>query len=642
MQKRVIHKPKAYILKIEPSDDKVGHVSNALDIFLPDGRRLTKEMLEEMELSTDSDETEKKTGEINASEKRHESVEENTKENLQVCIENKDSKKEAQDSYVEPLKEEAMPEPTEPVIHVEHDEPALETFVFAPASKPVLKIVRHTIESMLSCLEREEIPLNIDRTILRKPDSNVQKFRIEMNRIAWKNIDEVVRVVKHIKFTRAEMRKCAEILFEKAVAEETFCILYAAFLSKLRDFFYLGEGKDKEGDSFMFTSIIEMCFEAIEKKQSWGAFTAFLLKEDKVVNEDEKENAIIKANKVKDGIFGALRFLMILAVNNIIEFSFLKELINNIMKNTCDEDGEVLSFFITGTMYELFLVDHQFFSTVESYLKACVNVSKETRIKFMIMDTLDSMQRVSKGQVLPSKFYESRLDSAVATAEEKTEDSRFRRGAKVGSESSTRHSTPIGELTSKVGSMNIKNKINASKRGSNLKQEKTRSEPFTVQNTFDMAKKQEKITDENLEYCNRIIEEISYYKEEEREMSLQEINQDIREKKITKSIFATSFIFVGIKSDYYEECINYFIYATKHLAIESKLVFNGLSYMKEMMEELSIDFPNIKNRFEKFCITFRKRGLIDRGQFEKLEIDETKQEEGCRRAAIDANNENDK
>lgn len=653
MQKRVIHKPKAYILKIELNDDKVGEVSHALELFLPDGTKLTKEMLDAMDLSTDSDEVKEEKEVINEkkglnelnlqNENLEKVVEMNTQSNdkeglielnTQGKINEIPIESDANASGKETLNKMNTPANIKATVSIGNmpkrdipshketipnygDEFPVETYVFTPPTKIVSKITRYTIDFMLNCEEREEIALNIDKSMLKKPDSNVQKFRIEMNRIAWKNLDEVVRTVKYLKFTRAEMKKCSEILFEKAVGEETFAVLYAALFDRLRDFYYFGETREEAQDSYIFTSIVQMCNEAINNRQSWRVIVDEAMKNNAEITDDEKDEALIKSNMVKDHTFGVIRFLMIMAINDIVDRNQLKDLVISIIKNKGDEEAEMMTLILNNSVTELFSLDNQFFESLIVYMKELSLVTKEARIRFMIIDTIDLMQKTLQGEVRVSKLYERKI--VDKTIEPKEDEVRFRRGARNGSDRFSRSS--VNDVTSKLGSLGIKSRQpNPRSKISLSKPERTRNEPFTVQNSFDISKKVEKITDADLTYCKNIIDEMSYYNEEDIESSLQEVNRDIRSNKISKSSFTTSFILQGLKSNDWEDCIKYYIYASKALSIDSKIVYNGLLYVKDLMEDLIIDFPNTKNRYENFCDIFKKRGLIDREQQGKLTL----------------------
>lgn len=621
MQKRVLHKPKGCLLKIEPCDDNVGQVSKAMDLILPDGRKLTKEIIDQMDFSSDSAEIEEKievvpcvnsvNEEIKAEVEDEHFEENNIKEEDSVKLSSEELKNLENDS----------------ISCLSQEDNILETFVFAPPSKTVPKIIRYTIEFILSVEKREEINLNMDKSILKKPESNVQRFRIEMNRIAWVNVEDVVRIVRNSKLNRAEMGKCAEILFEKAISEDNFCILYAAFINRLRGFCFLNETINSEGDSYFFTSIIEMCWNVIEKRQSWSDFEKEMVDKSKLKNEKESENALIDANKIKDRIFGTLRFLVIMIVNKIIKPIILKELIEKVMKNTEDEEAELLVFVLTDVVSEFYLLDKDLFVSVQNFLAEIIKVTKETRIKFLVMDAVDKMKEAEKGKVIKSKYFDTKVTDISKESEiQAPESGRFRRGTKFNNENIDKNKS-VNNITTKMGNLDIKSKFSTNNNRinsklPNFKPVKTRNEPFKLQNTFDVLKNQEiKITDADLDYCKSIVNELAYYKEEDREEAIRDVNQEIRHNKITKAAFTAGIISMGVKSDNFDDFIVFFIYAAKQLSIEPKTMYNSILYTKDMMEDLIIDFPFVKNRYESFCNTVRKRGLIDNNQFEKLQID---------------------
>ncbi|KAM0675720.1 hypothetical protein GVAV_000495 [Gurleya vavrai] len=452
IKKTIYHKPSTYILKIENDALKIrtksapptfpeNASSKSIELVLPDGKVLTKEMIEAMNFSE--------------SESEEECKRDYFKENaiLKPTEKLKNSFEKVKPLPIKKIEQEIVVEKKEYIENNDfstdseefEDKKNEEIYVFTPQVKKSTKqIKQYSLKDIFEC-EPKEIELNFDRSILRKKDQSTNKFRLEMNRIAWSNADEVIKQVKYMKVTKAEMNNLAEILYEKSITEETFVVLYCYVLNQLKDFFYLGELREKEKEwnerimkeskvsdgkinheiekedvylnrSAFFNRVLKLCQETILERKDWkliedGINLSKLTFEERSILSEQKEEGEIQRNVIKQRILGTVRFVSILFVNKIIPSVIMKGMIKSIILNKSnlkDEDYEILCLIIKNAGLEIFNEIRKYFSEIKSLLENGIKLLGVNMIKFLVLDTIDEMKKIEDGKGKESEFKDER------------------------------------------------------------------------------------------------------------------------------------------------------------------------------------------------------------------------------------------
>lgn len=242
-------------------------------------------------------------------------------------------------------------------------------YVYVPVEKKKDKnIVKYSIEEILTA-EPQTIFINFDKNLLKKRESIAEKFRLEMNRIAWSNADEVIKSVKYLKVSKQEIKIMAEILFEKAIQEETFSILYVYFLKNMKDFFYQGEMREKEEEwnqrimqtvnfekdnkyliqkedpslnrSFFFNYFMILCQNFLSTKREWKVSKYEIDKslsfEEQSIKSERFEELEYERNKIKIKEIGMVRIICIMFVNEVVSKKIMVKMIKEISKHSESE-----------------------------------------------------------------------------------------------------------------------------------------------------------------------------------------------------------------------------------------------------------------------------------------------------------------
>lgn len=591
MQKRITHKPKTYIMKIEPMEDIVQE-DKALEL-IHDGVVLTKEMMDQIEVS-DSDEV-VQTTEEELLEKKDEKIENET----QAEVTEEESSEAQVFEYIKPVKVQDI-------------------------------IYKYTIDDILSA-NGEPVEIFLDKLMFKKRDTNVSRFRLEMNKMAWSNVDEVLKAIRKIRLDKHEMKACADIFFEKAVREETFCVLYAYALNSLREYYYSREMNDKEkafnqailapkynekgeqifeaitddknsNRGYLFNATLEHIANTINTFKSWKY-------DSTKMNEDENEQALLTSNDYKEKVFGAFRFAVILGLNQVVNEEIIRLSLEGLIdRGVKDEEAEIMGMILTMCGNELNMLYPTLFETSCKELEKYISIAKDNKVKFNTLSVIDEMVRIKNDGGEKSKYLEPKIKGGDLTCEKREfyggvaqEKTQYKRGSK-GKETKL-----VERRLKEYKKPEIKD----------IKKE------IVMRNTFDglQSSGNDKLNESEIKYTYVIIEELHMYTEEDKETTIEDIQNDIKSKKISNSALIGSFLYNSFKDKEVKNIIEFCIYCIKILRLNSKLVNSGLKRASMSLGELELDYPKAKDNFYYACCTLRIKGFISFDDFSKYNVE---------------------
>jgi translation initiation factor 4G len=635
LTKRIIHRPKRPILTIERHQLKAredvfmrtrsapprsggvevpempSDVNRGICLLLPDGRPITKEMLDELSVSNEEDEEfgeatitqeaerevhleneippvveKEKEPEILEDELGKELEEQSTpKGEIEIPLEDVPEEVPGESGEVHEL-EEASEKESPPEV-LEEEEP----YVYRPPKPPIeteeqkeipevsLEPPRvYTLEEIFGTKERREIPLNIDPSIFKKDkkyptkrperrvrEDTVSKFRLELNRIAWSNCEEVVENIKRLKVhTELEMKKLAEIFFEKAVSEPVFVKLYAYLLKHLSiDFRIAGEEAGEQRSVFFYT-LLKQCQSTFENKEKWTRNASVVnlnelsFSERLTLDEQVQEEEIEKV-KIKNRILGTVRFLSLMYTYNIINFKIINTCVLSLLKDMKDEENvETLCYLVDNCGERI--VKGGKGSVIDEVCKKLEDVmeSSDSRMKFVILSVLEK-----------------------------------RKGAW------------------------------------GVHEEKPKTRPtISTKNTFSGLKvetisEKKKTSQEDKRYVEKIVDEVLDMDQEDRVRCIDEIKENVNKGKITKMAFSKIYLrrvietFKGTL-----QYLDFYLQIHKEIKIDDRCIDDIMSGIYKEMDDILDDAPFAKKNFYVVACYLRSRKMLGRDVFFKYKDEE--------------------
>ncbi|ELA46869.1 hypothetical protein VCUG_01643 [Vavraia culicis subsp. floridensis] len=276
--------------------------------------------------------------------------------------------------------------------------------------------VRYTVDEILAIKERTEIPINVDKTIFaaaarreRREDS-ISLFRLELNRIAWTNSNSTIERIKRLKVKKdTEIKKMAEVLFDKAISEEAFCKLYAFVVQNLYKTFRSDEEK-RRGDtkSVFFSTLIKLCQNILHNKEKWTTThdLSTLSMEERISMEETLEKENIEKEIKKGRMLGTVKFISLLYSYTIIGFKGISLCISSLLDLDDEQNVETLCALL-GSCGEKMVQSgkHVELINVMNMLKQKRQWSN--RIRFMVCDILEKCDGWVKEKRKDSPFKNS-------------------------------------------------------------------------------------------------------------------------------------------------------------------------------------------------------------------------------------------
>ncbi|KRH95017.1 Translation initiation factor 4F, ribosome/mRNA-bridging subunit (eIF-4G) [Pseudoloma neurophilia] len=293
--------------------------------------------------------------------------------------------------------------------------------------------VSYTIDKILSIKERSEVSITVDKKIFsshfrrEKREDVVSLFRFELNRIAWTNANGVIDKIKKLKVIKdSEMLQLSKILFEKAIAEDAFCKLYAHVLYNLHKTFKSDEEKKRhEAQTVFFNEIIKMIQDVFNKKEKWASqldLSSYTIEERLSLQDTIDDENIIKEAK-KGRMLGTVKFVSYLYANSVIGFKGISFCLNSLMDFNDEEKVETLSLLLINCGEKIVESDKS------AELTKIVNELKKPwewslRIKFLTQDVIKKCEDWLKSKKKKSPFknaFSALQQNMVKTGESKDE-----------------------------------------------------------------------------------------------------------------------------------------------------------------------------------------------------------------------------
>lgn len=232
--------------------------------------------------------------------------------------------------------------------------------------------------------DKEEQPknwlLNNDQTDEEKTYSHIKGI---LNKLSDKNYDELSKELLSIKFdTSKQILKLVELIFEKAVVEQTYSTLYSKLCAQLSTVFT--KTPDRE-ESFKEV-LISKCQTIFEEGLCFG-------------EKDNQSEFGIKLFKFKENLFGFLIFLGELYNQSLLTSNVINSCLNSLL----DEYTEKKTHSIECLCNLLTTIGDKFFSCEPDLANTCFNKlisikdssTINIRDKFSIMDLIDIREKNS-------------------------------------------------------------------------------------------------------------------------------------------------------------------------------------------------------------------------------------------------------
>lgn len=410
---------------MEHNELVVENKSKALVLETPDGRILTKELLESFVDSSEEEDSVEKDSNM-----QKESAQHSTQEQGEVKEEEHEAsmplqKDDLDGRSMEKLVSVDVKEPpcTEKAAAAKsvHDEPSIYVppVFFSknePASEkvaaetPVHGVRTYSIKEILECTQRTKVDLKYDKSIFGKQSTAkpaklepkkydaVSTFRLELNRAAKSTIEGVLSSIRSLKVkTEDEMVEMAKILFEKAVAESSYLIIYVYIIKDLYKTFQCDEEKKTSSkNTVFFTTLCRLCKETFKNREDWTVEEEErdlrnMTREERIQYEDECEEKEAVRLKKKGRILGCIRLLGSLYCQSIISDTFVLVVLRDLMKRLNSiENIEIMCVLLECCGEKL---EKRHGRELEEALRGLRNVSTtmDKRTKFLVMDFFDNI-----------------------------------------------------------------------------------------------------------------------------------------------------------------------------------------------------------------------------------------------------------
>eukprot|EP00866_Antonospora_locustae_P002108 jgi/Antlo1/2108/2305 len=409
---------------IEHNELVVENKSKALVLETPDGRILTKELLEsfvdssEEENSLEKDSNMQKEpdpqsmedGEVKK-EVQGRDVPQQKDDMSSHCMEKQDSvvlkEPPSTDKIFTDKSVQEEPSLYVPPMFFSNNEPASEKFA---AEEPVCGIRTYSIKDILEHTRRTKVDLKYDKSIFVKQSTvkparlepkkydTVSTFRLELNRAAKSTIEGVLSSIRRLKVkTEGEMVEMARILFDKAVAETSYLIIYVYIIKDLYKTFQCDEEKKTSSkNTVFFTTLCRLCKETFKNRESWTVEEGErdlrnMTREERIQYEDECEEREAVRLKKKGRILGCIRLLGSLYCQSIISDTFVLVVLRDLMKGLNNTESiEIMCVLLECCGEKLEKRHKRELEEALSGLKS-VSTNMEKRTKFLVMDFFDSV-----------------------------------------------------------------------------------------------------------------------------------------------------------------------------------------------------------------------------------------------------------
>ncbi|KAL0265585.1 UNVERIFIED_CONTAM: hypothetical protein PYX00_011297 [Menopon gallinae] len=410
---------------MEHNELVVENKSKALALETPDGRILTKELLENFVDSSEEDDSGEKSsgmqedtgkqdvGHGEAEEEVHAAVAPQHEEEVGRTAGEEDGGAVA----TEPPCAEEAPADTkkhgEPTIYVPPSflskNETVEEKVDVVAPRRDTRV--YSIKDILECTRRKKVDLKYDKSIFSKQGAArpaaklepkkydaVSMFRLELNRAAKSTIEGVLSSIRNLKVnTEDEMVEMARILFDKAVTETSYLIIYVYIIKDLYKTFQCeDEKKSSPKNTVFFTTLCRLCKETFKNRESWAEVVEErnlrnMTREERIQYEDECEEREAVRLKKKGRILGCIRLLGSLYCQSIISDTFVLVVLRDLMKRLSSTENIEIMCVLLECCGEKLERRHE--RELEEALKGLRSVSTamDKRTKFLVMDFFDNV-----------------------------------------------------------------------------------------------------------------------------------------------------------------------------------------------------------------------------------------------------------
>ena len=268
----------------------------------------------------------------------------------------------------------------------------------------------YSIGSILGWQGREAIEIRCNRSIFSKGPASlkstrqepkkydaVSTFRLELNRAAKSTIEGVLSSIRGLKIkSEAEMSEMARILFEKAISEPNYLIIYVYIIRDLYKTFLCEEERGHvTRNTVFFTNICHLCKETFKNRVSWSYSVeernlGGMTMEERIRYEDEYEEKEIAKLKKKGRILGCIRLLGSLYCQSIISDIFVLVILRDLLANIgSSENIETMCVLLECCGEKLFKRHSQELSGALEAVKE-VSTQVDKRTKFLILDLFDN------------------------------------------------------------------------------------------------------------------------------------------------------------------------------------------------------------------------------------------------------------
>lgn len=278
----------------------------------------------------------------------------------------------------------------------------------------------HTIKSILECKERKKVELKYERSIFGKSSAAkisklepkkydlISTFRLELNRAAKSTIEGVLSSIRNLKVrTEEEMIEMTGILFEKAITESSYLIIYVYIIKDLYKTFQCDDEKRSNSkNTVFFTTLCHMCKETFRNREGWTHSTeerdlSNLTMEERVRYENEYEEKEVVKLKKKGRTLGCIRLLGSLYCHSLISDTFVMVILRELLSDIRNpENIEIMCVFLDCCGEKLVKRHVQELNEVLRTLKDVASTT-DKRTKFIILDTFDNV--VPKWKKSPPK-----------------------------------------------------------------------------------------------------------------------------------------------------------------------------------------------------------------------------------------------
>lgn len=427
----------------------------------------------------------------------------------------------------------------------------------------------YTIDKILSIKERKVINLNIDKKIFNSyqkrsfKEDTVATLRLELNKIAWANANIGIERIKAIKInTDLEMKKFAEIIFEKAITENAFCKLYAYVIQQLFKTFKSEEEKRRlETKSVLFLSLISLIQNNFNKKIKWESEIDL-----STVSEYDKQSVLEDENiireKKKGKMLGTVKFVSFLYQQSVIGFKGILFCFNSLKDLKDEQTVETLAILLKNCSQKIVESDKsmEINNLVDDLRNHNDRNIYSNRIRFLVQDVLEN------------------YDSLMA---EKRKKSPFKNAFSALQASKSK--TPV-----RTKSFNTLEKV---KNKEIIRENKKYDDPVLLEDSIDLIKK----TTNEISLVNDYVHLVD---------ELLEKTNNLENKTIFLSlflIFIENYKTFSLDLEFLKFYLNY---PKKIKDLNKEEYFLILDNIKNRMDDITVDCPYAKNNFEFliFCL----------------------------------------